>query len=232
MVSGTGMMAGVFSAYRESDRFLVFARGVSDSRCSDPAPFERERATLQAAIDEHPEKTVVYFSTLSLHDPEEREGRYVTHKLGMERLLFSLCPSAIVFRLPQLVGRTSNRQTLVPFLIGHISDGKEFSLWEHATRNILDAEDAYTVMDHLLRQYDGGHRLHEIASPVDTPVPDLVRMIEDHLGRKARYHLLPRGGACRMDHEGMQGLYRELGLLFGQDYIPRVLEKYYPGGAV
>src|ERR1022692_2990056 len=108
MVVGNGMVAKRFKDYGTDENFLIFASGVANSKSTNEDDYKREFNLLQENINNNKDKTLVYFSTTSVNDPSELSSRYVAHKLNIERFIESNVKSYIIFRVSNLVGRSSN----------------------------------------------------------------------------------------------------------------------------
>ena len=116
MVVGNGMMAEAFSTFRNNDRVVIFASGVSNSLEKDPVAFIREKNLLLRTREENAEKLLVYFGTCSVDDPDRRDTPYVRHKLEMEELLANSAGSWMVLRLPLAIGPGHRGPTLAQYL--------------------------------------------------------------------------------------------------------------------
>src|SRR5690606_22421455 len=132
MIIGSGMLATAFGPhYSHSSSVIIYAAGVSNSTCTDPCEYERERIRLSAAINDYAlADAFVYFGTCSLLDPKVKGSMYVQHKLAMEALV-SCHPRYIIARLPQVAGKTNNSHTLLNFLYSHIINNKRFTLYKN-----------------------------------------------------------------------------------------------------
>src|SRR5688572_5332524 len=137
MVVGKGLIARAFEPlYSKDNRFLIFASGVSNSGNTEAYEFKRETGLLEQAIQQHPEKTLIYFSTCSIYDPSMQQSLYVQHKLAMENLIQTRHPDYHIFRLANLAGKTNNPHTFLNYFAQHIQSGSFFYLWKQAWRNV------------------------------------------------------------------------------------------------
>lgn len=149
MIVGNGMIASAFKSYFGDDPdVIVFASGVSNSRENRGEEFLREKKMLMECMSY--EKFTFYFSTCSVNDPELLDAPYVVHKKEMETLVRSAKDYAI-FRLPQVVGKTPNPNTLTNYLYRQIMSGSNFKVWRHATRNLIDVDDVASIVSYLVR---------------------------------------------------------------------------------
>lgn len=228
MVIGNGMIARRFSAYRDDDRFLVFASGVSNSKTHDAAAYERESGLLKEAIAAHPEKTIVYFSTCSIYDPVEKESRYALHKQEMESFIGQNAGSYYIFRVSNLAGRSANPNTILNFLYYHITNRINFDCWVHSTRNLIDTDDMYAIADHIMQNGLFRNQVINIANPRSYPVPEIVNMIGTHTGIKPNYIIIEKGNHFSIDISLILDIIQKLDLHFEGEYLKRLLKKYYP----
>src|SRR5690606_38120158 len=112
---------------------IVFASGVSNSRETRRENFMRERTAVLSALNLH--RKLVYFSTCSIDDPSASHiSHYVRHKIEMESLIRK-SNSYLICRLPQVVGKSDNLNTLINYLFHCINTGAHFEVWKNATRN-------------------------------------------------------------------------------------------------
>lgn len=219
------MMAQAFSGAFAADPWvLVFASGVSNSRATDAAQFQRERALLARALAAG--KVTVYFGTCSVDDPELRETPYVRHKLEMEKLV-AAGKENLILRVPQAVGRTSNPHTLTNFVHAHIVSGSPFQVWRNARRNFIDVAHVAAIATSLVREMGLRGTTVNVAAPESTAMPELVRTFEKVLGREARCEMLDAGGAYPIDARLACDTARSLGIHFDQGYLTRTLASYY-----
>src|ERR1700744_1998775 len=165
MIIGNGMVAKAFEPYKKDNDVLIFASGVSNSKSIDPAIYQREFDLLKKTIEQHSDKTFIYFSTCSIYDPNEKGAVYVQHKEQIEKYIQATCSSYTVFRLSNLVGRSANKNTVLNFFMNCIHEDISFNLWTNATRNLIDVADVYSVVDYLIKNNLLGNNIVNIANP-------------------------------------------------------------------
>jgi nucleoside-diphosphate-sugar epimerase len=228
MVIGNGMIAKRFSSYGPNDQWLVFASGVSHSLSVSEEEFERERELLQSAIEQHPSKTIVYFSTCSIYDPSLHHSAYVLHKLKMEELIRAKARGYLIFRVSNPVGKTNNHHTVLNYFVEHIQAGTFFTVWKYASRNLVDIDDMYMVCDHIMQSSNLRNQLVNVANPVNYPVITIIEAIETHLGKTGHYSLADKGNSPLIDTSLIQPMFSDLHIEFDQHYLRRMLRKYFP----
>lgn len=226
MVVGAGMIARKFSEYENNASYLIFASGVSDSKCTDEEQYERETNLLSTVMKENPEKAVVYFSTCSVYDSAEVNSRYVQHKLYIEDKIAKEADRYLIFRASNVVGVTNNTKTVLNFFITQIKSQKSFQVWKNASRNLLDIDDLYIIADHFIKAGAMNQTIN-VASPVTYNVTDIVTAIEQHFNIKANYTLVDKGNKYQIPTEEVLSVLDKLPVTFSPDYLKNLLKKYF-----
>ncbi|HEY0434569.1 MAG TPA: hypothetical protein VGC95_11885 [Chitinophagaceae bacterium] len=227
MVIGNGMIATRFEEYRMQTDWIIFASGVSNSKTAGEADYRREKALLRSTIAAYPGRHFVYFSTCSFYDPALVSSRYVSHKKDMEHLIREQCQAFSIFRVSNLVGPSENPNTVLNFFVNHVVGNTHFDLWENATRNLLDLDDMFAIVNEILQSRLAANQLINIASPLNYTTLEIVQAIERHSNRKANYSQVPKGTPFSIDTSDIAPLVRKLGLRFDDQYLPNLLRKYY-----
>ena len=227
MIIGRGMVAQRFESYKNDDRLLIFASGVSNSKNRIAGEYSRELDLLESSIRAHTDKTLVYFSTCSVYDPEEKESPYIIHKREVENIIRTHCRQFYIFRVSNLVGRSDNPNTVLNFFVYHILNKINFDLWSNASRNLIDIDDMYKIVDHILKNRLYLNQVVNIANSVSYSVPEIVKTIEDLWHTQANYVLIPKGQPFSIDLSLTLPLIHELDIRFAKDYLVKLLEKYY-----
>jgi nucleoside-diphosphate-sugar epimerase len=232
MIVGSGMMARAFAAWRGDRDVVVFASGVSNSLETDPAAFAREKALLTETRAKHPEALLLYFGTCSVDDPDRRETPYVLHKLEIELLLEQAGAPWMVLRLPLAIGPGHRGRALAQFLYDRVSRGEAFEVLQRATRYPIDVADVVRIARRFVADRAQWNRRINVALRA-YPVIEFVRVMEAIVGKRARYHLVPKGRHYAVHCPELAAIARELNLESDEGYLERVLRKYFarPGAA-
>ena len=220
------MLATAFSSFGEDERVLVFASGVSNSLETRASAFAREESLLRETRRRHPDMVLVYLGTCSVDDPDRGGTPYVQHKLAMEALLERSASPWIVLRLPLAIGSARQAHTLAPYLYERIVRQERFKVWEKATRYPIDVEDAVRIAARLIATPELlGRRINVALRAFH--VLDFVRVMESIIGHPATYDLVPKGSHYPISCPEVRALEKALGLDYSEQYIERVLRKYY-----
>ena len=198
MLIGSGLVARAFESFREDVRVLVFASGVSNSSSALEMDYLREQELLLSAgnTDAH----LVYFSTCSVHDPALADSGYIRHKLVMESLVRTLYPHHTIFRLPNLIGQTSNPYTLCNYLRNTILAEAPLHVHANACRYLMDVEEMASACGHMIRREAPSARTVHVCFDHPTPVPELVSFMEGVLGKRAQVLVESSGSSYQVDN--------------------------------
>jgi hypothetical protein len=66
-----------------------------------------------------------------------------------------------------------------------------------------------------------------VANPRSYAIPDIVQSIEQVVGHKAVFDIIERGRGYAIDTDRIQAALHRCGLSFAEDYLVRVITKYY-----
>lgn len=225
MIIGYGLLANAFALnYANRLDIIIFASGVSNSQEQDLYAFRREELLLKEQLSKN--KKLVYFSTCSIYDPKLCNSPYVKHKLRMEALV---CKSKnySIFRLPQVIGKTKNPNTLTNFIYNKILSGEPFHIWANARRNLIDVVDVAKIADSILQSNEHSNSIINLACTFSTPTIDIVKIFESILDTKASYEVKNDGAEYTIDTRLSSKYAKELDIDFHGIYLETVIRKYY-----
>jgi hypothetical protein len=226
MIVGNGMVAEAFTPYRLNPNVKIFAAGISRSSETRISEFERERNLLSSHLESFT-GCLVYFSTCNVHYADAAQNAYVRHKLMIEDEIRKKAAEFLIFRLPQLVGRSANPHTLTNYFYHRLIRGERFLLREDATRSLLDVAHAYAICDRLISDRALRNRSLDVYLPYSVSVIDIVRTLERILGIPARFDLVPGGERFFAPANELGAVYDSLGIRCDGCYVETVLRKYY-----
>lgn len=224
MLVGNGMIASAFMNYSNNSDVLIFASGVSNSQDSNNQDFERERNLLKQNLNNI--QRIVYFSTCSIYDPELANSAYVLHKLEMESLVKN-CSRHLICRLPQVVGMSTNSNTLANFLYNKIANDELIKVWGFAKRNLIDVDDVELITSYLLKHDYFDENIVNIACPFSVSIIEIIKVFEVALNKKANIFMIEAGGAYGIDTAIVESVAKVAGVNFDKAYVERVVKKYY-----
>ena len=229
MIIGSGLIAKAFQGdFEDDDRHLIFASGVSNSGETNLTKFAREEDLLTKTIYQIQNKKLIYFSTCSIYDPDLQESPYVLHKLKMEKLV-ERCPSYLIVRAPQVIGKSTNPFTLCNFLHSSILTQKPINIWGNSRRHLIDIEDLRDLVRYFLLDEERHNEAIDIAVIESVSPLELIQRFENILGKSAIYTLTNKGNAFEFDFQHCLIALKSLGrhLPTRDVYLDTTIKKYY-----
>lgn len=226
MIIGRGMIANRFAEYKD-DNILFFASGVSNSNETNPEVFQREETLLKNTLNSNSKKTFIYFSSCDVANPQLNSKQYYQHKLKMEKIVSSSGMNYYIFRLPQIVGKGGNSNNLINFFVNSIKTGTLFEVWEGTKKNIIDIDDVYTIICHLIQSDKYLNRTCNIINITYISILDLVQAIEKATHKKANYISKQINTSFDYDMSCMNSLKKEQVSIFDNNYFEKLILKYY-----
>ncbi len=225
MICGNGLIAQAFaSTFDGKYGYSIFASGVSNSREVNVSSFLREKKALTNFIERG--HCPIYFSTCSIYDPILLKSPYVQHKLEMEAIC-SYAESFLIFRLPQVVGKTDNPNTITNFLFNKIRVGSNFELWKNASRVLIDVDDVVSIVNYMIKSMSIHNKVINIAHDFPITVLRIVEIFESIMRVKANYNLIDTGCVYNFDSTAAFKVAQKIGINFDDNYSEKLLYKYY-----
>ena len=129
----------------------------------------------------------------------------------------------LIFRLPQVAGRTPNPHTLLNYLFARISRSESFNLWIKAKRNIIDIDDIVLIANRIIEKNLFKNKFINIANPINYKMTEIVKVMEAVVGKKAIFEVLERGSEYLIDVDSVS----LAGVDFDEHYLSKLITKYY-----
>lgn len=225
MIVGNGMLAKEFSAFEQNDNIIIFASGVSNSQERDSTAFERELALLYK--QKYPSKKLIYFSSISIYDSELTFTEYIKHKLKIEDIISKEFSKYIIFRLPQLVGKTDNPNTLCNFLYNKIIADEIITVFENACRYLMDVNDVVKLLSPMINSGHFDNSIIDVNFNNKITINELLDIFEIAVKKKTSRLGVSKGGCYNTVNDkfiSQIASYIDLNL---KDYNFHVVKKYY-----
>lgn len=182
MILGTGLIA---NAFLNSDFYhkcyVVFASGVSNSSCEDINEYKREYNLLKNTISSNVDKSLIYFSTTSIHTG--KDSLYVEYKRKAERYIKKNCNEYLILRLPNIVGKSSNKSQLLPYFYDKLQKEEQITIDPTLKRYLVDVEDLPKIVKTLSSYVELKH-IVDVYFSNEITVFNLVNYLQEISGKK------------------------------------------------
>jgi len=189
MVVGNGLIASAFlEDYSKDDKFIIFASGVSNSLETNLQEFEREKNLLIKILNQNKEKHIVYFT--SFIDNDERKRNYISHKEEMVKIIRSSKNYYTILKLPQVMGNSKNSHTLINYLVNHIQNKNQITVYKNVYKAIIDVDDVKKIVDILIKKWNDKNTFVEFSYIEKISVYKLVKLLEKILKKPADVNII------------------------------------------
>jgi nucleoside-diphosphate-sugar epimerase len=226
MVVGDGMLATAFlKAGINTEHHIIFASGVSNSKETDTNEFKKEIDLLMGYSESG--SKLVYFSTASIFDPSLTNSPYIIHKQNIEKIIRDNFLKHLIIRLPNVVGKSDNPNTLTNFLYLSLVNETRFNLYLHATRYLIDIDDVVKFTSVIIQKTKNNQSIN-LALNNKIPVYEIYRILTEITGKKGNYKEVAEGSDFEIDtSQAMEIIGKEQFLVTPEEYTLKVLKKYY-----
>jgi UDP-2-acetamido-2,6-beta-L-arabino-hexul-4-ose reductase len=216
MVIGNGLIAKNFKKVKFNENITLFASGVSNSLCTNLDEFNREIQLLLDIKDASKNTTFIYFSSCAV---SLEENEYYTHKKNMESLVKDHFDKYIIFRLPQIIGKSNNDKTLLNFLMNVINNNIYFKLQKNATRYFIGINDLVKIVEIIVNSKLYHNNTFNIVIPMKYTIFEIVQTIEIALEKKAAFDIIDGGTDYVIDTKFISKILKDNGFRYDKNYL-------------
>ena len=230
MILGNGMIASAMKTI-ENTNFIFFCSGVSKSNEIDESAYLREKELLAQYYDTT--KCLIYFSSYFVNFESYLAQRYYLHKLEMEHLIQENFKLFKIFRLPQVVGYSTNKHTLTNFLHNAIVSNLSINVYQGAQRNLIDLDDVVKVIEYTNQNNLFMNQSVNLIATQNYKIEDVIDVFEKIIGKKAIQNIQPNQEK-KFDillSKELTQIYNLFKINFDENYLYAIVIKYYKSGS-
>lgn len=224
MVIGNGLIGKGMSLFTYENDILIFASGVSNSKETRSSEYTREFDLLKSFIGT--DKKLVYFSTCSVLYDCIDPTQYIQHKKFMEDFISCNFKDYLIFRLPNVVGTSTNEHTSFNFFRKMILDNLEIKVEEKTTRYFIDIEDVVESLTPIILSKSQNSKTFNVCFNTKIGVIDFINIMAKELEKDPRIILLNQGCSLNIDNKNFLELVDEKFRSIGPDYNYKIIKKY------
>jgi len=228
MIIGNGMIAKAFKEFKNnSSEYIIFASGVSSSKTEDKQEFIREQQLLEMTLDKYQDKFFIYFSSCSLLNEKLKNDKYHQHKLNMENIIKKKISKYLICRLPNVVGKDNNKNTLIAYLVKNILNNRPINVWSGAVRNIIDIDDVVKIVFYIIENNIFVNQTVHIANKSNISIFDLINKLSIYLKRDVNIITIQTEIETLTIPKDISEISDKLLIRFDNNYINTIITKYY-----
>ena len=230
VIVGSGFLAKKFrkySTFLKKNNITIYAAGVSNSLEKNSREFQKELQRFNVFCKKNKNK-LVYISTYSISDTSRNKSRYIRNKIKIETIIKENISNYLIVRFPEIIGLNNNPNTLTNFVYQKIKEKKSFVVFKNAKRNLIDVDDALKICIYFIRLNKNINKTINILNKKYFHPLKIVKLLEFILKTKSKYKILNKGKKnWRISNSINLKIEKKLNLRFNNDYLNKVLIKYY-----
>jgi nucleoside-diphosphate-sugar epimerase len=221
MIIGSGLIANSLKNI-DSEDYLFFASGVSNSLETKSSEFEREFSLLKNTLENNRDSKLIYFSTLSIHDQSKQDSHYVLHKLEIENYIKNNVANYLILRIGNIVGKGGNPNTLFNFLKNQISNNNKFVVHSKARRLLIDIDDISKFLENNCININ--NQTLNFAYPYYYDLKEIIGAIQKNIDQPANYDEVNEGDFYQVTFD--ENINQFFSNVTAEDYLNILAEKY------
>ena len=197
----------------------IYASGISNSLEKNKNNLKKEINKIREFLKSNT-KQIIYISTYSVLDKSRKNRPYVKNKIKIENIIQKSAKSYLIIRLPEIIGKNKNPNTLTNFFFKKIYNNDFFFLFENTKRNILDVDDAVNKSTKLIKKYYKKQKTVNLLNKTFYEPEEIVKTFEKILQKKALYKK-------KKLSKNSFNLRNSYFINSNKNYLIKVLKKYY-----
>ena len=221
-IVGSGFIAARFKKYLKflkKKNVIIYAAGISNSLDDYKKNLEREVFKIKNFILNN-RKKLIYISTYSVNDDSRRRKLYVKNKIKIEKIIKQESEKYMIIRLPEIIGKNKNPNTLTNFFYNKIVRNESFTVFKNSRRNLLDVDDAIKNCIKIIRSDKKNKSVVNLLNKkFNTPL-QIVNNFEKILKKKGIYKF-------KNTKKKKWSLKNNYYVYSKKDYLIKSLKKYY-----
>lgn len=221
-IVGSGFIATKFKKnLRDYKKYniTIYASGISNSLEKNKKNLKKEISKIKEFLKSN-NKQIIYISTYSILDKSRINKPYVKNKIIIENIIRRSANTYLIIRLPEIIGKNKNPNTLTNFFFEKINNKKSFILFKNTKRNILDVDDAINKSTELIKKYYKKQKTINLLNRTFYKPEEIVKTFEKILQKKALYKK-------KKFSKNYFNLKNSFFINFNRNYLSKVLRKYY-----
>ena len=192
-IYGSGFLAKNLKKIDVPNNFFIYAAGVSNSNLRNNREFIREIKLFRKIFKKiHPKRKFVYISSLSVENKSLKNDPYVKNKIKIENILKKESKDYLIIRIPQIVGKNKNKNTLTNSIYNCFLKDKTFKLWKDSKRNLIDIDDINYILEKFFKNFTENKRIINICNYKSVDVLELLKVFSNLLNKKINIKVIKK----------------------------------------
>ena len=225
MIIGNGLIANSIQNIDDKN-YIFFASGVSNSSTTNPLEFDREFRMIYELLQSHENKIFVYFSSCYISSNNAILTPYYLHKLKMEQYILNNHANYLILRLPQVIGKSNNNNTLINNFIHKANFNEIIKLQKFSNRYFIDILDISVIINKLINLKIKNEIL-DIFYPKSYNLIEIIEILEICSGKRIKYKLINDGISYSLKEHLIYNYRNLITHTIDENYLHNSIKKHY-----
>ena len=207
---------------------IVYAAGISNSQTKSKKQFVKEIKLFKNFTKKNYKNKIMYISTADVSNNLKNRTKYVKNKIKIEKIIKKNFNNFIILRIPQLIGKSSNKNTLINFFYNKIKEKKKIIVFKNVKRNILDIDDVIKMIQVIIMNKKVNKKIITLSNKNFIKPIEIIKILEKKLKKKANYILIKtKKQNWKLNFNQNIVYFRNAKINFSKDYLVKAVKKYY-----
>lgn len=208
--------------------YTIYTAGISNSNTNSKKELRKEIRLFKIFSKENNSKKLIFISTADVSNNLKRNNLYIINKVKIENIIRKEFNDYIILRLPQIIGNSKNKKTLINYFYRNIKKNKTIDVLSGVKRNILDIDDVIKVLKIIIFEKKLIKRTITLSNKYFVQPIDIVKIFEKKLNKvaKIRFKRVSKEN-WNLENDMSKKLFNKAKVKFDKNYLIKKINKYF-----
>ena len=230
-IIGNGFIANNFLKINKlikKSGYLIYSAGISNSQEISKKEFSREIKLFRKFTKKNNLRNLIFISTADINNNLKKKDKYIKNKIIIERLIKKNFSNYIIIRLPQIIGKSNNKKTLINYFFDCIKKNKKIKVYKDIKRNILDIDDVIKALKIIIFDKKINKKIITLCNKYYIKPIEIIKIIEKKLKKKAIIEFKQSNRQnWSIKNKLSVKLFKKAKVKFDKNYLSNKINKYF-----
>tara|TARA_B100001057_G_C22632955_1_gene865125 strand:- start:176 stop:886 length:711 start_codon:yes stop_codon:yes gene_type:complete len=209
-------------------KIIIYAAGISNSNTESRKDLVREINSFNKFSKINKRKKILFISTADVTNNLKNRSKYVKNKIKIEKSIKKNFKNFIIVRIPQIIGKSKNKNTLINFFYNKIKSRKTIKLLLNVDRNLLDIDDIIKMIKVIIMNNKINKKVITLSNKYFIQPIDIIRIFEKTLKISAKYNFKKtKKQNWNLHFKKNIKYFSNAKIKFDKYYFSKTIKKYY-----
>lgn len=208
--------------------YTIYTAGISNSNTNSKKELRKEIRLFKEFSKENNSKKLIFISTADVSNNLKRNNPYIINKVKIENIIKKEFKDYIILRLPQIIGNSKNKNTLINYFYRNIKKDKIIDVLNGVKRNILDIDDVIKVLKIIIFEKKLINKTITLSNKYYVQPIDIVKIFEKKLNKvaKIRFKRILKEN-WNLENNMSKKLFKKAKVNIDKNYLIKKINKYF-----